>query len=206
MAATISYVDWTSATAGYPGSAGGTMLGGTVNVSYSGEVEFAQTSGGSYYWTEGSPAPYTGNAVIGNTPDTSDIIALTGQGQILNTLTFDKPVANPVMLLISLGQPNLPVIYAFNQSFTFLSSGVGYYGGSSGALYQSGNAVIGYEGHGAIQFNGTFNSISWYAIGDENWHGFTVGAASATVPDVMSTFGALLCGLTSLGFIRRLKK
>jgi len=64
-AAPVYWTDWTSATTGTPGSAAGvvTLPGpSTVNVGYTGEVYFAQTSGGTNFWTQGSPPPYTSAA------------------------------------------------------------------------------------------------------------------------------------------------
>src|SRR5580658_10784495 len=79
----ITYTDWTSASApGLSATASGTMSlsSGTVNVTYSGEFAFAQVNnGGIQYWTQPdapTSQPFTGNALVGNAPSTSDIIAL----------------------------------------------------------------------------------------------------------------------------------
>jgi hypothetical protein len=179
--AQVTYTDWTSATAGNPGSALGTM--GSISVSYSGEVLFAQTSGGGInYWAASSPPPYNNPAYdaytgVPNMPPDGDIIALAGGTPTVNTISFSQPVINPIMLVLSLGQPSVIVQYDFAQPFTILSSGNGYWGGNpSGSLSQlPGDILSGEEGHGAIQFNGTFSSISWTAAPYENWHGFTIG-------------------------------
>lgn len=203
--AVVSWTDWTSGVTGPAGAAVGTIsLGGsTIAVRYTGDITFLQTAGGNNWWTEGIPAPYTGNSVIDNAPPASDIIALSRTG-ILNRLEFAAPLVNPVMAFVSIGQPGLPVDYAFDAPFTLLSEGLGWWG--NGTWTQSGNSLTGREAHGAIQFNGTFSSISWINTPAENWHGFTVGAldpAVVPVPAAVWLFGTALIGL--IGFGKRRK-
>ena len=59
QAAPVFWADWTSGTSGTNGSAAGviTTSSDTINVSYAGEIQFIQTSGGINYWT-GTPSPY----------------------------------------------------------------------------------------------------------------------------------------------------
>jgi len=207
----VSYADWTSATAGAAGTAAGVITlpdASTVGVSYTGDVAFAQTAGGFNYWAYSSPAPYNNaayNAYTGvdNMPTTSDIVALRrAVANPKNKITFSTPVTNPIMLILSQGQPGLPVNYDFDQDFSILSSGRGYWGGSSaGSLFeQAGDVLRGVEGHGAIQFIGTFTEITWSVNPAENWHGFTVGVA---VPDGGLTLALLGFGLGAVGCVRR---
>jgi hypothetical protein len=207
LGATINWVDWTSATSGLPGSASGTMNydGGSVGVSYTGEVSWAQTSGGTNWWTEGTPAPYTGNLVVSNAPPASDIIVVD-KGGVTNTITFDTTILNPVMAFVSIGQPSLGVNYNFNTPFNLLSEGQGWWG--NGTWSQSTNTLTGYEAHGVIQFIGSVSSISWTNNPSEYWHGFTIGAADTTSvpePSTMMLLGSGLVGLVGYGR-RRLKK
>jgi len=181
LSAAVTYADWTSGSVGNPGAAAGTI--GGITVSYSGEVTAYDLGGGFNYWARSSPPPYnnagyTGYAGVPNMPPDSDIIRLTGAAATLNTITFSQPVTDPVMLILSLGQPNgYFVDYDFDRPFTILSSGNGHWGGNPlGSLTaQPGDLLRGEEGHGAIQFNGTFSTISWTTSTFENWHGFTVG-------------------------------
>lgn len=202
----ISWTDWTAATLGTNGSASGTMTIGSTNVgvTYTGQVSApTQTSGGINYWNPATP--YL-SSYISNAPGTTDIIALTGTnqiGQVVNTITFDTPLVDPVMALVSLGQPwnNYVVNYRFDHPFDLLSSGQGYWGGNpSGSLMElSGNILQGLEGHGAIKFLGEVTSISWTADPYEYWHGFTVGAAEVAPVPEPSTILLLAGGFLAMG-------
>ena len=207
-ASTIEWVDWTSAVngsniSGWIGSASGEMTttNGMISVGYEGHIWSAQTEPNSYWWTEGTPAPYTGNSVIDNAPDSSDIIRLQYSGSI-NTITFSEAVYMPVMALVSVGQAGVGVSFDFDQSFTLLSEGHGFYG--DGTLTQADNTLTGYEGHGAIQFDGWITSISWSNDANELWHGFTFGTTEiqpVPIPAAVWLFGSGLLGL--IGVARR---
>jgi len=214
FAGTVTWTDWSSASVGNSGSASGAL--GAVSVRYSGDVASSTqvgNSGGPYYYSEpnSSLKPYTANSVIGNLPVRTDIITIDTENSLaVNTVTFSSPVLNPVMLLVSLGQNNYPVSYSFDPSLSLslLSSGQGYWGGAANSLTLAGNTITGIEGHGAIQINGLVSSISWSTAPDEYWHGFTVGVptATGTVPDMMSTFSALMTAVGSLVGFRRFAK
>ena len=100
------------------------------------------------------------------------------------------------MLILSIGYPGWVLRWDFDQPFTILSSGTGYWGGSpAGSLWKEpGDVLAANEGHGALRFNGTFTSISWTAD-PEWWSGFTVGTA---VPEPGEM--ALAAGVTLVGF------
>jgi hypothetical protein len=75
---------------------------------------------------------------------------------------------------VSLGAPGNAITYAFNSPFTIVSQGAGYWG--NGPLTQlPGNVLQGEEGHGTIQFLGTYSTFSWTVPNPETWHGFTFG-------------------------------
>ncbi len=170
------WVDWTSGASGAPGSATGTLSpswSAPLSVTYTGEIAFLQASGGTNYWNPSTP--YV-SASVPNAPPPSDIIAFAGGNAIVNTITFSRPVTNPVMAVVSLGQGPRPVEYLFDAPFDVLSSGRGYWG--EGAFYEKpGNVLHGEEGHGTIGFRGTFTTIRWTVPVYEHWHGFTVGLA-----------------------------
>ncbi len=203
----ISYVDWTWANQD-AGIARGTITlpdSSTVEVTHTGEVvETSQITGGLNYWTTDvspDPSPYL-NSVVTSLPTTADMIALSHD--IRNTITFSKPVTDPVMLILSLGRPDWDeVTYFFDAPVEILSSGRGHWGGDpAGSLFKLGdNAVYGVEGHGAIQFKGTFTSISWDVNWDEFWHGFTIALPDQPhrVPDHLGLSGLALAALSIAG-------
>lgn len=189
--AQVSWTNWTDASAGAPGFASGNMDG--ISVRYTGEVLFAQTNGvGTNYWQP--DAAYI-SANVPNGPGNSDIVALVGGNQIVNTITFSQAVTDPLMAILSMGQGGLAVDYVFDANFSILSQGQGYWG--NGTLAQpEANVLRGEEGHGVIQLQGTFTSISWIVPTGEYWHGMTVG--------MVPTPGSMaLLGLGGVMSIRR---
>jgi PEP-CTERM motif len=198
--ATIFWTDWLSGAqstaTGYTAQGQITTSTTTLSVTYNNPigVAFAQFSGGIDYYTSGGVrnvvgSPYT-SAAVDNIPTGTDIIALQNAGQ--QTLTFSAPIANPVFAYVSLNGNG----YGFNQDFEILSfgdasngNGCGYWGcGTSnkqvvGAEYR----LLGTgEPHGVIRFLGTFSSVSWRSLSNENWNGFTLGVqgtAAEIFPD-----------------------
>jgi hypothetical protein len=206
-AAPTDWTDWLAAGSGNVASAQGliTRPDDTIDVYYAGEITFAQTSGGKDYWVPS--APFT-DSVVGNPPTGSDIIVLTGLGGT-NWIIFSEPVTNPVMAVNSLGKTNVEVDYDFDAPFVILSQGSGYWPG--GTLEEApGNVLVGHEGYGVIQFQGTFTSITWTVSNPEYWHGFTVGLPRKgdVYPPVAPAPGALLLGAAgtlTVGYLRRRK-
>ena len=194
----ISWTDWTANTPGALGSASGTL--GSVAVTYSGEVNGnTQTNGGgTNYWV---PINAYLSATVGNAPPGTDIITLIGGNATVNTITFSLPLLNPVMAILSLGQGGVPVDYNFDQPFTILSFGLGFWG--NGTLADlGGNVLQGVEGHGVIQFSARRSSISWHVPNGENWHGFTVGAP-VPEPTTAGLLALALAGFAAVGARRR---
>jgi hypothetical protein len=193
----IQWADWTSSDlSSAQGSVGG------VGVTFRGTLQFAQLGYGSQvgggassttdYWLEYSPAPYTGNAVVDNRPPGYELLAFNNAST--NVLTFNAPVVNPLMAIVSQGQQNVPVTYDFDTPFTLLSEGKGFWGDGS-YLLGPGDVLTGYELHGVIQFQGTVSQISWTST-QENWHGFTVGTA-VPEPGTLLLIGSGLLGLVA---------
>lgn len=160
-----------------------------------------QLGSGINYFTEGTPAPYTGNALIDNAPTPAEMLALNVS--TTNTVTFGQALINPIMAIVSMGQLGLPVSYDFDAPFTVLSEGRGYWGDGWYETFD-GDILKGYELHAAIQFGETLDSISWTNSPNEYWHGFTFGipAESAPVPEP-GTLLLLAAGLIGLGVCRK---
>lgn len=192
-AAPIFWTDWlpgNTATSGFQGNGIIATNTTSIGVTYTNAngVGFYQTAGGTDYWTGGSGAtsPYTSSAVD-NRPTGTDIIALTFAGS--QTLQFSQAIANPVFAFVSLNGNG----YAFNRDFDLLSLGgedgnaCGYWscGGASKVVVDLGggnfeyqlnsNNVGGTEPHGALQFKGAFDTVTWRSSSNEYWNGFTVG-------------------------------
>lgn len=182
-AAIYSYVDWQTANPGGGTASGVITIGAsTVNVNFAatfaggapGSFFFAQTSGGgTNYWNPSSP--YI-SAQVENAPPTTDIVSLIGGANQIYTVTLSEAIKDPIMSIVSLGRSGLPTSYDFDSPFTIVSQGAGFFGGSATALQQlPGDILVGNEGHGTIQFIGTFSTFSWVVPTPENWHGFTFG-------------------------------
>lgn len=200
ISAPVMWTDWQSTgsqTVTGTLSAGGTLVG----VTYEGDYSFAQTSGGTNYWTEGTPAPYTGSPLIDNAPPDSDIIALSKGGQ--KTVRFSHAVKDPLIALVSWNQNTVD----FGVPIEVVSFGKGYWGGGSPTVNASGTGFFGAsELHGVIKLPGIFTSFT-FTDTSENWHGFTVGVvglATHQVPEP-SSWLLLMLGLLPAS-IRRLKQ
>lgn len=164
--ADVDWVDWQSAT-----STSVTGVANGITATYTGGFQLAQTNGGTNYWN--SSSTYV-SATVPNAPPDSDIIELATVG---GTLSFSQAVTDPIMAIVSLGRPNVGSKWHFDAPFQIVSQGAGFWG--SGPLTNpSGNTLQGNEGHGVIQFKGTFTSISWEVTEGESWAGFTVAVPS----------------------------
>jgi hypothetical protein len=190
-AGVVTWVDWTStSTTEVFGTL--TVDGAVIDVTYTGERSFAQTSGGTNYWNPSSP--YI-SATVDNAPPASDIIAL--RLATAKTLAFSEPVTNPLFAVVSLNGNG----YRFDRDFQILSFGAGYWG--NGTLtktittHPDGSVtydLIGSgEPHGVIQFLGTFSTVNWTSLSNENWNGFSIAVenlASAVPPEITVLDGA----------------
>lgn len=183
-AAVYNYVDWTVADVA-AGTASGTITlpdNSTVTVTFEaidpdltpGTLFGAQTSGaGTNYWSPSTP--YI-SAQVENAPPTTDILQLAGGLNQTYKVTLSEPIKDPIMAMVSLGSPGTRCTYDFDSPFAIVSQGVGYWGGGASALKALPDDILeGYEGHGTIQFIGTFSTFSWIVPTTEAWHGFTFG-------------------------------
>ncbi len=194
----IDWADWTSAdTNTASGSVGGVAIG------FEGaQSPASQTNGGTNYWASNS-AIYRGGDIDNGPEASADIIRITGSSNY--RITFAEAVVDPVMAVLSIGRTNLPVEYLFDADFEIVNSGCGFWGGScAGSLFEEpGNVLRGVEGHGVIQFQGTFTELNFSTNPAEFWHGFTIGIAGvADIPEP-GLFALLSFALFGLGLAGR---
>lgn len=195
-----TWINWQSFAAG---SASGTIALGTGNlgVTYTGEVAGGATSTG--YWNY---AAYS-SATAPNNPGSSGFVQLVGPSTG-NTITFSSPVNRVFFAIMSLGQGGRPVTYAFNQAFTLLSQGPASYGGCGTCLTASGNSITGAEGDGVLMFQGPVTSLSFDVVGNEYFHGYTVGvdALAVTATPEPASLALLASGLLALAPLARRRR
>jgi hypothetical protein len=190
-AAPIAWNTWSSTSTG-------TLVSGsdTLDISYAGNATNFFLSGVSYTPT----STWADGVVVDNGPMAANgILQLIGGTDAVQTLTFSKPVVDPVMAIWSLGQGGAPASFVFQGVAPVLISGGpnAEFGGSS--IVVNGNTVSGAEGNGTIQFIGTFTSLSWTNPQAENWYGFNVGIAGVAPPvPEPATWWLLVGGLVPL--------
>ncbi|HEU4628733.1 MAG TPA: PEP-CTERM sorting domain-containing protein [Gemmatimonadaceae bacterium] len=201
----INWTDWLSATpiVGNTATVTGSILveGTPVGISYSGEVAFTQTTGGTNFWMPRST--FLGASLTDAAPISSDIIALNGGLGITSTFTFATPVLNPFISIVSAGRPGLPVDYIFSAEPTIVAGGASasFGGGPLVPLPGDPNGVRGLEGNGTVRFNGSFTSLSFTTVGGEFWSGITIGIeglAEEPPPSVVPEPSTVLLTATGL--------
>lgn len=183
--AAVEWADWSAgpATGVIPGSF--PVSSTTVTYSGSNSFKFVDTNSTTYF---GYPV-YTVPGING--PAYDSFIAMADLSP--HTLTFSTPVTNPVMAIISLGQPSFVTTWSFDQPFSIVSVGQGAFG-NGGLTNPAGNQLVGTEGHGLIQFQGTFSSLSWTISNGEFWAGFNIGIIPAPSAGVMLALAGLAAG------------
>jgi hypothetical protein len=180
-ASTYYYANWTSDTLStlLPGSVTGTISTpqGTVGITYTGDVApWTQINNVGNNYFSVYPSVFT-SSTVSNLPTNVDLITLAQAHTFIDTIAFSTPVTNPILDIVSLGQPGGPVSYYFNATPVILSQGAAFFGGCANCLYIGNNQLTGVEGNGVVEFLGTFSQLSWTTTGGEAWNGVTVAVA-----------------------------
>jgi len=167
-------IDWNAWTSAMGGTIAPDSVGVTFAIAGTGSVDNLVPNYPNYTPT----TTFADGVVVNNAPVRADgIIQLVGGNANVNTVTFSKPVVNPVMAIWSLGAGGNQAQFDFMNATPVLVAGgpSAEYGG--GSITISGNDVLGAEGNGTVRFIGTFTSLSWTNPVAENWYGFDVGIA-----------------------------
>jgi hypothetical protein len=199
FAGSVTWTDWTSDTAGSPGSATGSM--GGITVTYSGQTSdlgIAQAASMGQSNLPWLPASSFIGGTVGDAPPVSfDSVAIEGGTDLTESITFSSPVTDPLIGIWSLGQTDVYASLVFTDPFTIEAGGPDLYGG--GSVGSSGDTVYGYEGSGVIQLDGTFTSIDFTTPDYEDWYAITVGEATPE-PSSLLLFGTGLLGMALIAF------
>ncbi|MDP3515955.1 MAG: VCBS domain-containing protein [Pseudohongiella sp.] len=208
---TVYWVDWTSAS--FVSAASGrngvynvqgtiTLPTKTINVTYNGQIDSVQLSGGIDYYVSKTNGVITNTEGVGvytsadvlNGPTNNDLIRLN-HADSARTLTFSEPVENLFFAIVSMNKNG----YLFDQDFRVVSSAdsvtdQGYFGhADSYSKFAVGDGRYGIatpqtganEFHGVLAIDNALSSLTWTGQSDEYWNGFTIGtygvAQSATV-------------------------
>jgi hypothetical protein len=95
-----------------------------------------------------------------------------------NTLTFDQPMTNPVLVFSSIGQRGIAVPITFSAPVEILWS--------KDVIQNSSTQITGREGYTIVRLNGTYSSISFDYLTYENYVNFAFGADFFTYCDTDS--------------------
>lgn len=150
---------------------------------WTGPITFSQTdnktatgtiNGIGYTYTSSQPLGSTGAifnygifpssyGVPNNNPTIKNVLATH------NTLTFDSPMTDPILVFSSIGSSSISVPIIFSNPIEIIWSG-------GGVTVNSQTQITGYEGYVILRIPGVHNSISFDYTAAENWVNFTFGA------------------------------
>jgi hypothetical protein len=177
----INWAHWKQIAPGIPGSAIGTNSAAALSITYSGELESLITN----YISWQPATTYSGGDVSNPPPFSEGAIQLFGGFGVTNTITFSKPVINPVMAIWSLGDSTNAAAFVVLTTRTItIESGGPSLEFSGQSITQTNDTIYGNEGNGTIEFHSSFTQISWTNPDYEDSYGFTLGAPVFSAPSL----------------------
>ncbi len=175
--ASIAWTKWQHDVRGLSGSADGAidLATGRVLVHYSGEVEHQSRMG--FRRPEWRPYTTFEGRTVGNPPRRGNQITFYGgNASSVNTITFSRPVTNPVLGIYSLGAGSIRANMNFKRlSLSVESGGPTHRHGGYAPTIVSGHIIVGQEANGTVQINGTLKQIKFTTPVYEVSCSFTVG-------------------------------
>jgi len=207
FASSVNWIDWQTTTTGTV-----TVDGQVINVTLTADDVYGLSDGDYFYNNYESGYTTPGGTYGGLEP--SDLIQVNQISSF--TLTFDSPVEDLYMAMVSVGQPDVyfadgtldhllvEVTYSFEDVFSVETFGPNFW--YMGGYSVNGTDLTGWEYNGILLFEGIFSSISFDVLTPEHWSGFNFAPISSPVPEPASMllFGTGLIGLA--GTLRRKKR
>jgi hypothetical protein len=115
------------------------------------------------------------HAVFPSSYNVPNITCILNQYTSDNTLTFARPISNPVLVFSSIGAGNIPVPIEFSNPVEILWS--------TAVVQNTPTRITGNEGYAIVRLNGTFSNISFKYLANEYYVNFLFGADFQTCGD-----------------------
>ncbi|MSY53909.1 MAG: hypothetical protein F2705_05580, partial [Actinobacteria bacterium] len=168
----VSFVNWGNAVTAANGTGGAvgtiTQDGQTITVTWNDRGQQNTTTSLAGLNAASYPAGITGPSKA----------IQTFQNTTSNTITFSKPVKNPIIYAWSIGTPGGQIIHTFTGTYSGTSSPakITINPEATGMVVSGANSNIltNNEGDGLIKFSGTFDQISYSTSNTENWAGYSL--------------------------------
>lgn len=158
--------------------------GNSVNITMAANFDFASTPGiYNYQAFSFYPVPIPNETV----PKTTWSAGSGGS----TSMTFSHQVTNPVLLISSLGRPEVKVTLDFSLPYVVLYDG-------GGMTFDNSSSLTGREGYAIIMFPGDFNSVVISSTMEEEYTNITWGLSPPAFSVDINQTTATTCGSTTV--------